>query len=161
MMIRDIDDAFKPSEISLKAKAFIDKMGTSKPVAVDNEIFTSRKQMTREEMKTKDCHNWVNSGKCKWGRKCYFRHLPHFENKENTDSNAAVKPPANQKLANHVHWSNQTYVRPVDNFTDLPLEHEHQGSSQYLDEDGHFSTNWTNCFVESPLVERSLQDTKE
>ena len=67
LMVRDIDDAVKPSEVSLRAKSYIDKIGQGEPSGIlseNNGTFLASK----EDRKKSDCKTWKSSGSCRYGK---------------------------------------------------------------------------------------------
>ena len=74
-MVNEIDTAVKPSEISLKAKSYIDKIGESGPAAINHGTFSA----TKEDKKQLDCNSWKSTGSCRFGKRCHFRHLECYK----------------------------------------------------------------------------------
>ena len=77
-MVRDIDDAVKPSEVSLRAKSYIDKIGQGEPAGIlseNNGTFLASK----EDRKKSDCKTWKSTGSCRYGKKCHYRHLECYK----------------------------------------------------------------------------------
>lgn len=74
-MVNEIDTAVKPSEISLKAKSYIDKIGESEPAAINHGTFSTKK----EDKKQLDCNSWKSTGSCKFGKRCHYRHLECYK----------------------------------------------------------------------------------
>ena len=98
LMVRDIDDAVKPSEISLRAKSYIDKIGQSDPAAVLTE--NNGTYHANKEDKKKDCKTWKSTGTCRFGKKCHYRHLECYKK---------GSPEANSQPSNsNVDQNNQT-----------------------------------------------------
>ena len=92
LMVRDIDDAIKPSEISLRAKSYIDKIGQNDTAGIlteNNGTFLANK----EDRKKSDCKTWKSTGSCKYGKRCHYRHLECYKkgspgaNPQPSDSN--------------------------------------------------------------------------
>ena len=78
LMVRDIDDAVKPSEVSLRAKSYIDKIGQGEPAGIlseNNGTFLANK----EDRKKSDCKTWKSTGSCRYGKKCHYRHLECYK----------------------------------------------------------------------------------
>ena len=74
-MVNEIDTVVKPSQIALKAKSYIDKIGESETAAVNHGTFLANK----EGKKSPDCNAWKSTGSCKYGKKCRFRHLECYK----------------------------------------------------------------------------------
>ena len=84
-MVNDIDEAVKPTEVSIKAKSYIDKIGQSEPAAVNNSTFHGNsKENLQPSKKEQECFYW-KQGKCS-RKKCPYKHVSNPSN-SNTDQN--------------------------------------------------------------------------
>ena len=90
-MVNDIDGAVKPTEISIKAKSYIDKIGQSEPAAVNSGTFhgNNSKQPSKSNKKDQDCFFWKKNGRCN-RKNCPFKH----------DSKYKKDKPANKNKTN-------------------------------------------------------------
>lgn len=90
-MVNDIDGAVKPTEISIKAKSYIDKIGQTEPAAVNNGTFhgNNSKQPSKSNKKDQDCFFWKKNGRCN-RKNCPFKH----------DSKYKKDKPANKNKTN-------------------------------------------------------------
>ena len=87
-MVNDIDEAVKPTEISIKAKSYIDKIGQSEPAAVNNGTFhgNNSKQPSKSQKKDQDCFYWKKNGKCS-RKKCPFKHDAKYKKEKPANKN--------------------------------------------------------------------------
>ena len=74
-MVNEIDTVVKPSQIALKAKSYIDKIGEAETAAINHGTNQpeKRKSNPKSEKKEKDCFNWKKKGKCN-KKDCPYRH---------------------------------------------------------------------------------------
>ena len=86
-MVNEIDTAVKPSQISLKAKSYIDKIGESEPAAINHGSNQpeQRKSNPNSSKKDRDCFHWRRNGKCKNGEKCNYRHLDKYKKEKSAN----------------------------------------------------------------------------
>ena len=93
-MVRDIDNDTKPTEISLRARSYIDKIGPNEPAAVSSGTFQTnhnpKPPNPKSQKKDKDCFYWKRNGRCNRKDKCPFLHQAKFKKE---------KPANNEKKA--------------------------------------------------------------
>ena len=98
LLVRDIDSEFKPTEISIRAKSYVDKIGETDKAATGT--FNAFKQKpkpekSKAEKAKQDCFNWMkNKGKCFRGEKCPYKHDPKYKkaDKPKKDEKPEAKP---------------------------------------------------------------------
>ena len=101
LMVRDIDDAFKPAEIARRAKSYIDRIGKSEPAAVNNATFHSNQpsQQNKKPKKDIDCPYWKKNGRCRYkdakSRPCSYRHLDKFKKEQKPKPQKAMHASGN------------------------------------------------------------------
>ena len=97
-MVNDIDEAVKPTEISIKAKSYIDKIGQSEPAAVNNGTFHGNsKELIQPSKKEQECFYW-KQGKCS-RKKCPYKHEsnPPNPNMDSNKNDSKSKPQAEKE----------------------------------------------------------------
>ena len=96
LMVRDIDDAYKPSDIALRAKTYIDRIGKSEPAAVNNGTFHSNQHNSKpkKDKKNTDCPYWKRNGKCRYkdakSKPCQYRHLDKYKKDQKSQPQKAM-----------------------------------------------------------------------
>ena len=101
LMVRDIDDAFKPAEIARRAKSYIDRIGKSEPAAVNNGTFHSNQpsNQNKKAKKDTDCPYWKKNGKCRYkdakSRPCLYRHLDKYKKDQKSKPQKAMHASGN------------------------------------------------------------------
>ena len=105
LLVRDIDSEFKPTEISIRAKSYVDKIGETDKAATGTFNAYKMKQTkvkSKAEKAKEDCFSWKKrKGKCFRGENCPYKHDPKYKkvDKPKKDEKPEAKPSSGRTYA--------------------------------------------------------------
>ena len=91
MVARELDECFVPTDISQKARVYMDRIkSTEAPIEAEPtfKVVFSRKRSAN------DCFTFKKHGECKRGDKCRYKHDPKYAKKKKTESTKTRESPS-------------------------------------------------------------------
>ena len=115
MVARELDECFVPTDISQKARVYMDRVKSSETETPTEPTF---KVVLGKKRSASDCFSFKKHGECKRGEKCRYKHDPKYSKKKKTESSKTRGSPAKSNDKRMVYLSKADFDRLMNSQED-------------------------------------------
>ena len=85
MVARELDECFIPTDLSQKARVYMDRIKTPENIGTSDAAF----KVAVSRKRTNDCFSFKKHGECRRGNNCRYKHDPKYAKKKRTEDSKA------------------------------------------------------------------------